>query len=471
MSTKKELKQMSLQTDNISDSTRTETLPESLRSSGPIKGFSKLSKKEKINFIINEYFEGAEEEKELVKSFWHGNPVLQKTLDEFSENTLTNFFLPFGVTPNVLIDGKLHTVPMVIEESSVVAAASKAAKFWLDRGGFHTEIVNTLKSGQVHLSWKGEADVLESFFKEVKEDLIAAVKPLMVNMEKRGGGLHSLDLKNCNEKEEGYFQLWAEFETCDAMGANFINSVLEGLGKEFTALLKGKGLEKEEGDFEVIMAILSNYTPNCVVKAWVECPIEELADPSLGMEASHFAKKFYQSVRIAEVEPYRATTHNKGVMNGIDAVILATGNDFRAVEACAHTYAARSGVYRSLTKCRLEDGKFRFEIELPLAIGTVGGLTSLHPMSKFSLKMLGNPSASELMGIVAVIGLAQNFGALRSLVTTGIQKGHMKMHLMNILNHLDASESEREKAKDYFEKQVISFRAVSDFISQLRNYQ
>jgi hydroxymethylglutaryl-CoA reductase len=470
MSLKKELKEMSLQSEHHGDSSAAKENGVS-KSSGPIKGFSKLSKEEKINFIIKEYFQGQKEHLELVKSFWHGNPVLQKTLDEFSENTITNFFLPFGVAPNVLINDKLHTVPMVIEESSVVAAASKAAKFWMDRGGFHTEIKSTLKSGQVHLSWKGEASVLESFFKEVKQNLIEAVKPLMKNMEKRGGGLHSLELKNCEDKDPGYFQLWAEFETCDAMGANFINSVLEGLGKEMTSLIKANGLEKNEGDFEVIMAILSNYTPNCVVKAWVECPIEDLADPSLGMEPEHFAKKFYQSVRIAEVEPFRATTHNKGVMNGVDAVILATGNDFRAVEACAHTYASRTGVYKSLTKCILEEEKFRFEIELPLAIGTVGGLTSLHPMARFSLEMLGNPNAKELMGIVATIGLAQNFGALRSLVTTGIQKGHMKMHLMNILNHLDASESEREKAKTHFENRVISFRDVSDFIGQLRNYQ
>jgi hydroxymethylglutaryl-CoA reductase len=470
MSLKKELKEMSLQSEHQSDSTASERTGAS-KSSGPIKGFSKLSKNEKIDFIINEYFKGEQEHRDLVKSFWHGNPILQKTLDEFSENTLTNFFLPFGVAPNVLIDDQLYTVPMVIEESSVVAAASKAAKFWMDRGGFHTEIKSTLKSGQVHISWKGDKDELEAFFQEVKPNLIAAVKPLMANMEKRGGGLHSLELKNCEDKDIGYFQLWAEFETCDAMGANFINSILEGLAKEMTSLIKANGVEKNEGDFEVIMAILSNYTPNCVVKVWVECPIDELADPNLGMEPEHFAKKFYQSVRIAEVEPFRATTHNKGVMNGVDAVILATGNDFRAVEACAHTYASRTGVYSSLTKCILEDDKFRFEIELPLSIGTVGGLTSLHPMARFSLNMLGNPNAKELMGIVATIGLAQNFGALRSLVTTGIQKGHMKMHLMNILNHLDASESEREKAKSHFENRVISFRDVSDYISQVRNYQ
>jgi hydroxymethylglutaryl-CoA reductase len=409
-----------------------------------------------------------------MKGFLHDDKELQKTLDEFSENTLTNFMLPFGVAPNILINDKLYCVPMVIEESSVVAAASKAAKFWLDRGGFKAEVQSTTKVGQVHLVWHGEAQVLEEAFSANKESLIESVKPLMANMKKRGGGLKSLELKNLTDLEEGYFQLLATFETCDAMGANFINSVLEGLGKEMTAVMEeftglcGENLTEK---FEVIMAILSNYTPECKVLAWVECPISELEDKSLGMSAEHFAKKFARSVRIAEVDVNRATTHNKGVMNGIDSVILATGNDFRAVEACAHTFAARDGQYKSLTRCRLENDTFRFEIEIPLALGTVGGLTALHPMAKLSLDLLGNPSASELMKIVAVIGLAQNFAALRSLVTTGIQKGHMKMHLMNILNHLETSEEEREKAKVHFEDKVISFRGVSDYIKELRNYQ
>ncbi len=437
----------------------------------PISGFSKLSKAEKINFIADRYFQGNSEVHTLIKSFWHKDENLQKTLDEFSENTLTNFVLPFGVAPNVLINDELHCVPMVIEESSVVAAASKAAKYWLDRGGFKAEVISTTKVGQVHLEWNGEPSVLEGLFSQVKDQLIASVKPLMANMEKRGGGLKSLELRNCTDKEEGYFQLWATFETCDAMGANFINSVLEGLGKEMTALVEEQLGVEAKNQFEVVMAILSNYTPDCVVKAWVECPISELEDKGLGMSAEHFAKKFARSVRIAEIDVNRATTHNKGIMNGIDSVILATGNDFRAVEACAHTYAARDGQYRSLTSCSIEEGQFRFEIEIPLALGTVGGLTALHPLADFSLSLLGRPSAPELMKIVAVIGLAQNFGAVRSLVTTGIQRGHMKMHLMNILNHLETSEEEREKAKVHFEDKVISFRAVSEFIGQLRNYQ
>ncbi|MBM3924034.1 MAG: hydroxymethylglutaryl-CoA reductase, partial [Sphingomonadales bacterium] len=182
------------------------------------------------------------------------------------------------------------------------------------------------------------------------------------------------------------------------------------------------------------------------------------------------ASKFLRAVRIAHLEPYRAVTHNKGIMNGIDSVVLATGNDFRAVEACAHAYAAKDGTYRSLTHASVENGLFRFWIEIPLALGTVGGLTGLHPMVKFSHELLGNPGARDLMQITAAVGLAQNFSALKSLVSSGIQKGHMKMHLLNILNQLGASEAQKEKAKIYFSDKIISFAEVKAFVDRLQGY-
>jgi hydroxymethylglutaryl-CoA reductase len=250
------------------------------------------------------------------------------------------------------------------------------------------------------------------------------------------------------------------------MGANFINSVLE----EFGLLLKDiftslPAFENQPQTVEIIMAILSNFTPECLVRASVECPIEALWDKNLGMEAAAFAEKFAKAVRIAEIDPYRATTHNKGIFNGIDAVILATANDFRAIEACGHTYAAKDGQYSSLSHCEIKDGTFRFWLDMPLAIGTVGGLTKLHPLAKCALDILGQPSAEELMQVVAAVGLAQNFAALRSLTTTGIQKGHMKMHLMNILNHLGASDADCEAALAHFEDKTVSFSAVRDFLA------
>jgi hydroxymethylglutaryl-CoA reductase len=186
------------------------------------------------------------------------------------------------------------------------------------------------------------------------------------------------------------------------------------------------------------------------------------------MPAEEFATKFVQAVKIAKIDPYRAATHNKGIMNGIDSVVLATGNDFRAIEACVHTYACKSGTYSSLSDASIENGIFKFWMTLPLALGTVGGLTALHPLAKKSLELLGKPSAEELMKITAVVGLAQNFAAVKSLTTTGIQQGHMKMHLSNILMSLQATEEELENAKEYFNGKVISFGAARDYLNNLR---
>lgn len=438
----------------------------------PIQGFSKLSKFEKIDLIVEHYFSDSESARNQFKKYWHADESLQKTIDEFSENTLTNFLFPMGVVPNLLLNGEIFCVPMVIEESSVVAASARSANFWLSRGGFHAEVISTTKIGQVHFIWNGKKEKLITYFDHIKDSLIEASKVLTSNMEKRGGGMTSLQLVDRTQDEPGYYQLLAEFETCDAMGANFINSILELLAKNFKEkMMSAETFCDSEKDVQIIMAILSNYTPNCRVKSFVECPIEDLNDPSLGMDAAEFAEKFARAIRISKIDVTRATTHNKGIFNGIDAVVVATGNDYRAVEACGHAYAARDGVYRGLSDVSVVDGKFRFSLELPLAIGTVGGLTSLHPLARLSLDLLGRPSASELMKIVASIGLAQNFAAVRSLVTSGIQKGHMKMHLMNILNHLEANAAEGELAKTHFESEVISFKSVREFISGLRNYE
>jgi hydroxymethylglutaryl-CoA reductase len=437
----------------------------------PIKGFSKLSKLEKIDFLVENYFSNTETARVMLKKFWHADENIQKTIDEFSENTLTNFILPLGVVPNVLINGNLYCVPMVIEESSVVAASAKASNFWLTRGGFKTEILGMKKVGQVHFIWNGDKSKLLNLFNSKKAELIESVKGITANMEKRGGGILDLRLVDRTKDEPGYYQLLGEFDTRDAMGTNFINSILETFGSTWKQMvMNAENFNDAEKELQVVMAILSNYTPECRVRSSVECRVIDLEEAGLGMSAMEFAEKFTRAVRISRVDVTRATTHNKGIFNGIDAVVLATGNDFRAVEACGHAYAARDGQYRGLSEASVVDGIFKFSLEIPLAIGSVGGLTSLHPMAKLSLDMLGRPGASELMQIIATIGLAQNFGAVRSLVTSGIQKGHMKMHLMNILNHLEANSAEVERAKVHFENEVISFKSVREYIATLRNY-
>lgn len=432
-----------------------------------VAGFSKLSKKEKINWIANEYFSNPEEAQNIIRNYWNSDEKLQQLHDEFIENTITNLYIPLGVAPNFLINGKYKTIPMAIEESSVVAAASKAAKYWATRGGFKATIINTEKIGQVHFTYNGDAEKLTVFFEQIKPKFFSETQNITKNMQQRGGGILDIKLKDKRSLLENYYQLHATFETKDSMGANFINSCLEQFASTLKEEIQNSDLCNNGENLEVIMSILSNYVPHCLVRAEVSCPIEELAEKHI-TNPQEFAERFVQAVQIAEVEPFRAVTHNKGIMNGVDAVVLATGNDFRAVEAGVHAYAAKNGQYASLSHAKIEDGIFTFWLEIPLALGTVGGLTSLHPLVKLCLEILEKPSAQELMEIVAVAGLAQNFAALRSLTTTGIQEGHMKMHLNNIINQFEATDEERHLIKAHFKKTAVSHSAVVEFIENLR---
>ena len=433
-----------------------------------VAGFSKLTKEEKINWIANEYFANPTEAIATLKQYWNSDTKLQQLHDEFVENTISNFYLPMGIAPNFLINGNYYSVPMVIEESSVVAAAAKSAKFWSTRGGFKATVLNTEKIGQVHFLFKGNPDKLQEFFNTIKDSLIDSTESITKNMQKRGGGITSLQLRNKTTELENYFQLHATFETKDSMGANFINSCLEQLAKTLKEEASNySDFNEAEKNITIVMSILSNYVPNCIVRAEVSCKVEELAEKKIE-NPQEFAEKLVQAVKIAEIEPYRAVTHNKGIMNGVDSVVLATGNDFRAVEAGVHAYASRNGQYSSLSHAKIENGIFTFWMEIPLALGTVGGLTSLHPLVKMALEILGKPSAKELMQIVAVVGLSQNFAALRSLTTTGIQEGHMKMHINNILNQYQTTTEERKSIKAHFENNTISHAAVVSFIENLR---
>ena len=428
-----------------------------------IEGFSKLSKAEKVDWITKNYFNHPEEAKTLLTSYWNQNNELQKRHDEFIENTLSNFYLPLGVAPNFIINGKNYTLPMVIEESSVVAAAGNAAKYWSQRGGFTAKVLSIDKVGQIHFFYKGNKASLSSFVATHTAQWLEKVREISAKMETRGGGIKSLTLVDKTADLPHYYQLHLTFSTANAMGANFINSCLEHIAKSVEISVINNSVILNEGGIDIVLCILSNYTPNCLVHVQVSCPIEDLGKQDK-MEASIFAKKLVQAVAIAKVEPYRAVTHNKGIMNGVDALVIATGNDFRAIEAGVHAFASRSGRYSSLSEASINNGQFTMELTLPLALGTVGGLTSLHPMVKWSLELLGNPNAEELMKIIAVAGLAQNFAALRSLVTSGIQKGHMKMHLLNILNQLGANEQQKVKALVYFKTNTVSVQAVRHYL-------
>ncbi len=434
----------------------------------PVEKFSKLTKDKKIAWLAKHYFKNSEQGIQLLQTYWHSDAKLQNLHDEFIENTLTNFYMPYGIAPNFLINDQLYAIPMVIEESSVVAAAARSAKFWLTRGGFKTKILSKVKNGQVHFMYRGNVAKLHQYFESVKPKLIADVESITLKMKKRGGGVLDVTLVDKTSDLANYFQLSATFDTRDAMGANFINSCLEQFAKTFRESAQTFDLfTVEERDVQIVMSILSNYVPECLVRAEVSCLISELnEDATLAPE--DYAQKFLQAVKIAEIEPYRAVTHNKGVMNGVDALVLATGNDFRAIEAGVHAFAAREGRYKSLTHAEVEGNNFRFWIEIPLSLGTVGGLTQLHPLVKMSHEILDNPNAEQLMALVAVAGLAQNFAAINALITSGIQKGHMKMHLLNMLNQFNANEAEKVQIIEYFKHHIVSFSAVETQLIQIR---
>ena len=436
-----------------------------------VDGFSKLTKRERRDWVAERYGDAPEELLLRWRGFDHADPDTQDRLDRFAENTVANYVLPLGIAPNLVVNGRTYAVPMAIEESSVVAAASAAAKYWGRRGGFAAEVVGTTKVGQLFFAWRGGDEArLRRALPHLATELRAASAATTRNMEARGGGVRDLELVTFAELPDTY-ELRGTFETCDSMGANFINTVLEDWGRALPAAFAKTGLTDADAPPtdadapEVVMAILSNYTPECLVRAEVSCRVEEMGRGAGGFTAEQLARRFHRAVELARVSPYRATTHNKGIFNGIDAVVIATGNDFRAVEACAHAYAARDGQYRSLSHCTLEDGLFRFWLEVPLALGTVGGLTRAHPLAASAIEVLGHPSARELMLVTAATGLAQNFAAVRSLVTTGIQAGHMRMHLGNILAQLGADPDQRAAAERHFADKTVSVAGVRDWLA------
>jgi hydroxymethylglutaryl-CoA reductase len=429
-----------------------------------IESFSGKSKNEKLAILSQQCNLNCVDLEQLVISR-HPDKETASLLDKFSENTLAHHMLPFGIAPNFLVDGKIYHIPMVTEESSVVAAASAAAKFWANQGGFHTEIKTPQKSGHLHFFWNGNATQISVLETEIEEVMKQKCAHLTQKMEARGGGIYSAHILNLSDKIEYYYQLEVKFGTADSMGANFINSCLEEMAKHLPSFLEARtGIPAE-----VIMAILSNHNPESLVTVTTECPISAFSKLKGIDNAENFARRMKLAFDIATNDISRAVTHNKGIMNGIDAVILATANDSRAIEADIHAWAAIGGTYKALSSVKLNNSQFTLSMTLPLSVGTVGGVTTLHPLSQIALKILGNPDAITLMSIIASAGLASNFAAIKALVTQGIQHGHMKMHLSNILQALHANTAEAEKAKEWFRYKTINIREVELYLSNLRN--
>ena len=431
-----------------------------------IIGFSKLSRDEKISWVSKNFLDNSNEFEDILNKYLNDDKDIQSIHDSLSENAISNFHLPYSISPNFLINHKNYCVPLVTEESSVVAALSNSSKFWYDRGGFKSKVISKIKTGQIHFKYNGNSENLEKFINDNEHRLIGSTDRITKKMRERGGGISKIRLVNKSKELKSYYQLNVDFETIDSMGANFINSCLEIISKKFHQLLNDSPEFKEsEKKIEVIMSILSNYTPECIVESSLECKIGDLGDID-GMSSEEFALRFKNAFDIADIDINRAVTHNKGIMNGVDAVLISTGNDFRAVEAGVHAFASSKGKYKSLSDCTIIDNIFKISLRIPLSVGTVGGITDVHPMVKLSLKLLKSPTSDDLMNIICSVGLAQNFAAVKSLVTTGIQKGHMKMHLINLLIKQNATKNQIDKSEEYFRDKEINSESIKDFLDQ-----
>lgn len=334
--------------------------------------------------------------------------------NQMIENYLFNYHLPLGVAVNLKVNNAEYVVPMAIEEPSVIAAASFGAKVL---GNIQAETKERLLIGQIIMTVQQPFIEIQQIIKENKAKLLNIASQASASMVRRGGGPKDIWVEEKEHPNRNYVSVYLSLDPCDAMGANVINTVLEALSPTMESIIEG----------EVLMSILSNYQPQAVTIATAKVPFAHLSKDK--EEAKSLAERLEMASDYAWLDPYRATTHNKGIMNGIDAVVIATGNDWRAIEAGAHAYAVKDGQYRSLTKWQVnyEDESLEGSIEIPLQVATVGGTLSSHPTAKLALKMLNITSAKDLSNIIASVGLIQNFAAMRALVSEGIQKGHMRM--------------------------------------------
>lgn len=379
-----------------------------------IPGFYKKSHTERAALIAQ--WAGLTADEQVVLQGAAGLSVSQA--DHMIENVVGMFALPLGIATNFLINGRDTLIPMVIEEPSVVAAASNAAKMFRAGGGFTTSSDEPVMIGQIQVLDLDDLDGAGQAILNDKARLLLLADEGGGSIVKRGGGARDIQVRPFPKTSIGpMLVVHLHYDCRDAMGANAINTALENLAPHIEAITGGR----------VNLRILSNLADQRKARAEGMIPVEELATDTLTGE--QVVKAIVEAGVFAEVDPYRATTHNKGIMNGIDPVIIATGNDWRAIEAGAHAYAARGGQYTSLTRWwQDDDGNLRGTIELPMAVGIVGGATRVHPMAQVALKILGIQTARELGEVIAAVGLAQNLGAMRALATEGIQRGHMSLH-------------------------------------------
>lgn len=389
-----------------------------------LPGFAKLSPTERIEALLKEGLLTWDEAQILKEQ--QGLPL--SIADQLTENVLSTFDLPFSLAPYFLINGQDYVLPMVTEEPSVVAAASYAAKIIQRSGGFTTKVHQRQMIGEIALTDVRDVEMASKRILEDKKTLLQLANEAYPSIVKRGGGARDLWIEN----KVDFLIVYLAVDPKEAMGANMLNTMLEALTDPIQKLSGG----------QVLMAILSNLATRSLVSA--SCAIDFKALSRDPEEATAIAQRMELASQLAQVDPYRAATHNKGIFNGIDALVLATGNDWRAIEAGAHAYAAQSGPYKGLShwKSQPEEKKLYGEITLPMPVATKGGSIGLNPTVQVSHRLLGEPTAVELAGIIASLGLAQNFAALKALITTGIQAGHMKLQARSLALLAGAKEEE-----------------------------
>jgi hydroxymethylglutaryl-CoA reductase len=379
------------------------------------KEFRKLNREKKLELIAQTQ-KNPDEFKKRMKGYRYSDDSLQEKLEQLSENTLSNYHLPYGVAPNFLVDGKIYHIPMVTEEKGVLEAAAKAADFWYKHGGFQTEDIATAKRGYIHLLWHGDGDTLESRFNQFVNELETKNFEISQELYDYDAKISETWLSDMTQEMDHYYMFGFAIETGNEMGATFINSFLEKTAGEFKKYTE----QHEPGKLEILMAVLSNYNPGSFVKMKLECPVDVLGELNATLEGSQFAEKFQKAVQVGKYSVSRAVTNNKGIMNGVDALLTATGNDIRSIEAGSHAYSINKGKPESLTNCQVSNGTFTFRITIPLAVGIENELTRLHPLASQSFEILGQPSVKELMKITAAVGLASNFSAITSLITANL---------------------------------------------------
>lgn len=390
-------------------------------------GFSKKSYQERLELLQAQALLSPEKQVSLEQD----EQISVTVADQLSENVVGTFSLPYSLVPEVLVNGQEYTVPYVTEEPSVVAAASYASKIIKRAGGFTAQVHERQMIGQVALYQVADPDLAKEKIASKKAELLELANQAYPSIVKRGGGARDLHVEEI-KGETDFLVVYLHVDTQEAMGANMLNTMLEALKPVLEELSQGQSL----------MGILSNYATDSLVTASCHIAFRYLSRQK--DQGREIAEKIALASQFAQADPYRATTHNKGIFNGIDAILIATGNDWRAIEAGAHAFASRNGRYQGLScwTLDLEREELVGEMTLPMPVATKGGSIGLNPRVALSHELLGNPSAKELAQIIVSIGLAQNFAALKALVSTGIQQGHMKLQAKSLALLAGASESE-----------------------------